>query len=374
MHRRTALTAAVGLALAACAFELPALEGGSHVIELQFVPAGAFRPSDGREMPVDAWRIDAASASRVIERFRQRKTPPVIDYEHQTLNKEANGQPAPAAAFIKDLVWREGRGLFAVAELTQRASDLIGAKEYRYFSPVFTFDKQTGTVLEVLMGALTNSPAIDGMEPLALRAAATFGIASTQEDHSMNKLLAAMIAAFGLEQTATEDQAIAALTAIGPIKDLSASLASVRKALELDDKADGAALVAACTQLKAASADPAKFAPVSVVTQLQGQVATLTARLQEDEVTKLIEPALADGRLLAGEQEAWARELGKKDIAALTSFLKTAQPIAALGGTQTKGKKPEGGADGALSADELAVCSRMGLTVEQFKAGATAQA
>jgi len=374
MHRRTALTAAVGLALAACAFELPALEGGNHVVELQFVPAGAFRPSDGREMPVDAWRIDAASATRVIERFRQRKTPPVIDYEHQTLNKEANGQPAPAAAFIKDLVWREGRGLFAVAELTQRASDLIGAKEYRYFSPVFTFDKQTGTVLEVLMGALTNSPAIDGMEPLALRAAATFGIASTQEDHSMNPLLKALITAFGLEQTATEDQAIAALTALGPIKDLTQSLSEVRTALGVDDKANGAAMVAACTQLKAASVDPAKFAPIGVVSQLQGQVAVLTARLHEDEVNKLIEPALADGRLLPGEQEAWAREHGKKDIASLTTFLKNAKPIAALGGTQTKGKKPEGGGDGALSADELAVCSHMGLTAEQFKAGATAQA
>ncbi len=169
------LTSGVGVSLAACAFKLPTLAVGSRVASMQLTPAGAFLPSDGRKMDVPHWRVDAAIAARVIATFKQRANPPVVDYEHQTLNKEKNGQPAPAAGWITDIQWREGSGLWADVELTERAADLVRADEYRYVSPVFRFDAKTGDVLSVEMAAITNNPAIDGMEPLALRAAATFG-------------------------------------------------------------------------------------------------------------------------------------------------------------------------------------------------------
>ncbi|MGC4077277.1 MAG: phage protease [Rubrivivax sp.] len=157
--------------IGACSFAL-AKAGDSDRIEIQVTPAGRFKPNDGRKIPVDAWHIDSTIATRVIDRFNARKTPLVIDYEHQTLRKETNGQPAPAAAWFKSLQWREGQGLFATAELTARAKAAIDAKEYLYFSPVFLFDPSTGDVTEVLMGAFTNYPAIDGMKPLSLDAVA----------------------------------------------------------------------------------------------------------------------------------------------------------------------------------------------------------
>ncbi|MCL8054463.1 phage protease, partial [Pseudomonas aeruginosa] len=80
---------------------------------------------DGRPMDVPGWRIDAASAAAVIERARSRKTPPVLDYEHQTLKKEQNGQPAPAAGRFLDFEWREGSGLWGRVEYTARAAKLI---------------------------------------------------------------------------------------------------------------------------------------------------------------------------------------------------------------------------------------------------------
>ncbi|HCE8163099.1 TPA: protease, partial [Pseudomonas aeruginosa] len=160
------------VAIAACSFQLPQLEDGSAWI--QVTPAGEFRPTDGRPMDVPAWRIDAASAAAVIDRARARKTPPVLDYEHQTLKKEENGQPAPAAGRFLDFEWREGSGLWGRVEYTARAARMIEDGEYLYFSPVFSYAPD-GTVLSILMGAITNDPAIDGMEPLARRAAATFG-------------------------------------------------------------------------------------------------------------------------------------------------------------------------------------------------------
>lgn len=166
-HART--PSSVGM-LAMCSVELPRLQADAGMVDIQLTPQGEFRPRDGRKMVVPSWRIDATIAARVIERFQARTNPLVVDYEHQTLHKEANGQPAPAAAWVLSLQWREGSGLWATAQLTPRAADLIRAGEYRFISPVFRFDPATGEVISIEMVALTNNPAIDGMAPLALQA------------------------------------------------------------------------------------------------------------------------------------------------------------------------------------------------------------
>jgi phage I-like protein len=359
----------LAIALAACSFALPSALDEKNMTWLQVTPAGKFRPTDGREIPVPHWHIDAAVASKVIERFQAKATARVIDYEHQTLLKEENGQPAPAAGWFRALEWREGQGLFAQVELTQRAADYIAQGEYRYFSPVFLFHPKTGEVLDIQMGALTNNPALDGMEALSLRAAATFGL-TQEEEPAVNPLLTAVLAMLCLANSTTEDQAIAALTAH------AADLAALRKALGIDDEnATGTALVAACTGLKAKAApDPAKFVPVDVLTQVQGEVAALTSRLRErdeQDTNALIDAALEDGRLLK-QMEGWARDLGKSNRAALTSYLDAATPLAALGGSQSGGRQPEIDSKTGLSTEELAVCTAMGLTAEQFIAAKAA--
>lgn len=140
--------------------------------EVQLLPAGHFRALDGRpnNVPDRNWYIDAAIANRVIAAARARTNPFVIDYEHQTLNAEKNGRPAPAAGWWQNanMEWRDGQGLFAVnVEWTDKARAMIAAGEYKFFSPVFKYDKQSGAVTEILMGAVTNFPALDGMEALA---------------------------------------------------------------------------------------------------------------------------------------------------------------------------------------------------------------
>lgn len=354
------------IALAACAFALPQPAEGDS-IQVQLIPAGNFRPDDGRELKVDHWHIDHAVASRLIDRFAARKNPRVLDYEHQTLNKETNGQPAPAAGWITALTWRDGAGLFGTVQLTARAKAAIAAGEYRYISPVFSYDASTGDVLDLQMAALTNNPAIDGMQPLELRAAATFGI--TTEESPMNKLLLALCTALALDAgTTTEDQAIAALTAHFKAD----PLAGVRKSLGVAEDAKPEAIVAACTAIKAkadaaADADPAKFVPVAQFETVKTELAALTAKQRDGEVSVLVETGLADGRLLPAQKD-WATSLGKKDIAALTAYLASAQPIAALTGSQTGGRAPEktDANPHALTAAELAVCSATGITPEAF--------
>lgn len=372
------------VAIAACTFAVQAAGAGEGLLRrVQFLPAGSFRSGDTRPEDVPAWRIDAASAALVMERFNARlaRKPIVVDYEHQTLHKEKNGQPAPAAGWPKTLEWVEGEGLFGMVEMTARAAAAIDGKEYCYFSPVFAYSKVDGTVLEILMGALTNDPGIERMQPLSLMAAATAAFLPSldyPQEHPVNPLLKALAEALGLPETTTEEAATAALTAIGPLQALQARAGvatAACTALQLPADASADAITAACTSLRAAQADPARFVPVEAVAALQGQIAALTARQQAADVDALLKPALADGRLLPA-MEGWARELGKSNVAALTAYLAAAQPIAALTGTQTQGLPPSGTAkgDAQLSADELAVCTAMGLTPEQYKAGAVATA
>nr|WP_282977345.1 phage protease [Pseudomonas aeruginosa] len=118
-------------------------------------------------------------------------------------------------------------------EYTARAAKLIEDGEYLYFSPVFSYAPD-GTVLSILMGAMTNDPAIDGLEPLARRAAATFGLYNPDEETPVDELLKAIIAALSLKEGTTEAEAIAALTALKPALDAQATnLAKLRETLGL---------------------------------------------------------------------------------------------------------------------------------------------
>lgn len=190
----------------------------------------------------------------------------------------------------------------------------------------------------------------------------------------MNPLLAALLAALGLPATTTEEAATAALSAVGPIAPLKAQAEAARTALGLAADATPDAVVAACSSLRtAATPDPAKFVPAALVTGLQNQLAALTAQVNTGEAGRQIEAALADGRLQAGEMETYARQLAKDSgIAALSGFLGVLKPNPALATTQTGGKPPAGVDTGGqgLNTDELAVCSAMGLTPEQYKAAA----
>lgn len=356
----------VAIALAACAFALP-LPAGDGLAEWQLTPAGHFKPSDGRPLPVPSWYIDAAVASRVIARRQAKKNDLVIDYEHQTLNKEENGQPAPAAAWIKELFWVEGKGLHARVQLTARARQEIADGQYKYLSPVFTFDKRSGEVLDIQMAAVTNFPAIDGMDPLVARAAATFGITDL-EHPDVNPLLKAILAALGLPDTTPEAEAIAACGAL--------NLQALRDELGLAATATTPEMVAACTSLKAqpktAAPDPAQFVPVAALQQVQGELAALTAKIGKGEVDRLVEEGIGSGKIIKGEHEKWARSL---DVAALTAYLGAAAPIAALTTTQTGGQAPAAGVDEhGLTEAERAVCTATGVSFRDFAANRPKQA
>lgn len=320
--------------------------------EIQLLPAGVFRSADGSGRPADiaGWKLDALTAARVMQAAAARETPFVIDYEHQTLLAEKNGQPAPAAGWFHgtNLEWRDGQGLFATeVEWTARARSMIGDGEYKFLSPVFAFDDKTGAVQALRMAALTNNPGLDGMSAVALSA---FFHHPSEEENPVNEMLKKLLAALGLPEDASEETAISAVA-------------------ELKSKADKAgAAQSEVAALKAAAPhtafDPAKFVPIEAAQQMHGQIAALTAKIEGGERDALIEAGLADGRLNPALAD-WAKG---QSIASLTGFLDKATPHAALKGMQSQGKHPDGHANQSTDAD-LAVMKALGLSADEFAKG-----
>lgn len=342
-----ALGAASRHCLAACALRVRPGEG-----KVRLIPAGEFTAPRGAMAGAGPWRLTPAAAARIIALNQSRSADILIDYEHQVLLSESNGLPVPAAGWInpQSLEFRadgEEPGLYGEVRWVGDAPALIERDQYRYLSPVFPYDEVTGEPLDLLHVALTNFPAID--EPLVAALSARYPNHrfNPQETPEMD-LLKKLLEALGLADTASEAEALAGVAA-------------------LKTAADGAEAQIAALKAKqppAAEPDPAKFVPVEAMQAMQAQLAALAARVNDDEAGRLIEAAIAEGKLLETQRD-WATKLGTSDIAALRAYVDSAPAIAALRGMQSGGES--GGEGGkALSAAELAVCKAMGMSPDEY--------
>jgi len=116
--------------------------------------------------------VDDESARLAVAAFDEQGIDLPIDYEHQTLGgtySSPSGQ-APAAGWIKRLFAESGVGLMAEIEWTPQGRERLAAKEYRYLSPVAIIRKTDRKLVALHSAALTNKPAIVGMEPIVHRA------------------------------------------------------------------------------------------------------------------------------------------------------------------------------------------------------------
>lgn len=295
-------------------------ESGNPLPLVQLLPAGLFRARDGRPQSdhpqLTDWLCDAQTAAVLIARFAQDGLPLLIDYEHQTLLAEDNGKPAPASGWGGNLQWVEGEGLFAEVEWTAAAKEMIRAGEYKFLSPVFIYDLQTGRVSKILHAALTNYPALTDLRPVAAR-----------------------------HHTSNQDDPM-------PLKPETTQLLGVAEAASADDI--HTAVVALKAKADNANPDPAKFVPISALESVKQELAALKARQQQADVDALIEEGKASGKLLPA-QEAWARELGNQSATSLRSYLDSTPAIAALKGNQTNGKPPADAAAALTDAEREAV-------------------
>lgn len=130
------------------------------------IPAGRFEAPRGAMAGAGPWNLTQEGAARIIARNASRQADILVDYEHQLLNSKDNGKEVPAAGWInpRSLTWvEEGTqpGLYGAVQWTAKALEMIAADQYRYLSPVFSYDKATGEPTDLLNVALTNFPAVE---------------------------------------------------------------------------------------------------------------------------------------------------------------------------------------------------------------------
>ena len=121
---------------------------------IELLPAGPdIQGRDGRK-----WRLN--NPQSLVDAFNQRALPLVVDYEHSTEINAANGGEAPAAGWVENLEVRNDGSVWGKVEWTQKASNSILSKEYRFISPAFNHIKD-GEITRLSSAALTNKPNLD---------------------------------------------------------------------------------------------------------------------------------------------------------------------------------------------------------------------
>lgn len=180
----------------------------------------------------------------------------------------------------------------------------------------------------------------------------------------LDELLERLRYLFNLPTLATIDDIVAEMD---KAKSLLAAQPAATSMLDLLDSqaAEVAALSAQLADVPG-EPDPSQYAPIAVVTELRGKLAALSGDSLELQVAKLIDEGIASGKILGEAEKDWATKLGKKDLAALSSYLESATGIAALSGMQTDSVDVPKTEVAALSADQKQVCKNMGITEEAY--------
>ena len=120
--------------------------------ELMLVPPGVvITGRDGR-----SW--NNANPQGIVDYFVKRGVDLPFDVEHASELKAPQGEPAPAAAWVKGLEVREGGAIYGRIEWTPKGRNMVLNREYRYYSPVFLYDKSNFILRGLASVGLTNQP------------------------------------------------------------------------------------------------------------------------------------------------------------------------------------------------------------------------
>lgn len=328
------------LALAIHSMDLPDQVGEWF----HLIPSGTFVGRDGRGPYTLA-------PERVLAAYAARGADLCVDYDHQTLTAKDKQGAVPASGWIKALELRED-GIWGRIEWTDTAAAALEKKEYRYLSPVFSFDPKTGAVVRLDGAGLTNDP------NLHLQAAA-----SRQGDNSMEELLERLRWLLNLPITATADEIKAQLDKLK--EQITAGQADCAAMSQLLGLPAGTALPEIATAVHARisqAPDPAKWVAIGEYERVANALAQSTADQKTTAVDQAVQAAMAAGKV-APSMEGWARDYASRDLASFTAYVAKAPAIVSH---STLLPTPPAGALPTLTPEQEAVAQACGLTKEAF--------
>jgi phage I-like protein len=314
-----------GCALPSAAAQATDRAGGAAPEWIELLPAGEFHGRDGR----GPFRLE--QPDQVIAATRTLEMDVPIDYDHATDFAAPEGRPAPAAGWIRELTVRDG-AIWGRVEWTARAAAAIAAHEYRYVSPVFQFDPNTGRVTRLLRAGLTNNP------NLYLTAIAATDIrAARNEVQTMEEFLAKARELLALGPDATVDQ-------------ITAALAQVADAGRRAEAAAHSRLV-----------DPALYVAIGEFQEALTELNALRAERVRERAAAAVDEAMRAGKLVPAQRE-WAIAYCAADAKGFAAFV-ARQPSILGGGADASFDLagPAREAHPRLSETELAICAQLGV-------------
>lgn len=336
---------------------------------VQLLPDGYFKAKDGRPFDVvgGQWLMDSLAYELISDAASRRKNPFHFDYEHQTLNAEFNGQPAPASGWFRQMEYIEDEGLFALdVDWSEKAANFIANKEYKFVSAVFAYDLNTGRILEILHAALTNDPALDGMNAIeALKNSKIFNTPKkAQGEASMNaakKLLASLGVDINSDADITDDDYDRASVA------LKALQTKADQAGQLEKDLNTAQQNVASLKASAGKPDMTQFVSKQAYDELGTAYAALKNGSDENGIEQLLKDNSA--KIYGQADRDYLENVGKQHgVAALKAALEPRVAIAALTSTQTAGKKPaDNPNDSSITAEDKQMADMMGVSKEDLE-------
>ena len=244
---------------------------------VHMLPApGVVRGRDGR-----TWRLgDLAELIRATNTKIGHDLP--VDYEHQTEHATTNGQPAPAAGWMKELQSRAD-GLWARVEWTAKAAAHLADKEYRFISSVFVYTQAENTIRYLVSAGLTNVP------NLTLKALARAENGDTMDEMTELRGLLALDAGAGLPEVVT----------------------SVRSLVELRQAAN--------------RPDPSKFVPMELFQQTVRELNSRCQGMTEDMAEAHVQDQISRAKMLPFLKD-WGVALCTRDRPLFDSFIANTGP------------------------------------------------
>lgn len=235
---------------------------------VQLFPAGPeIKARDGR-----TWTLPNPDV--LLSAFAAHQADPPFDIEHATEIRAPRGEDAPAQGWIKELQVRPDRTVWARVEWNDAGKAAIAGKQYRYVSPAFRHTA-AGEIFAVSSAALVTKPA------LVMPALAGQGRDNPNDNQEPDmSLLARIVGALGLAASASEDDAVAAITS-------QVSLAS-------------------------ATRDPARFVPaadhqlaLTRATTAEASLAALDTAAKTAAAEGAVDAAIAEGKIAPASREHW---------------------------------------------------------------------
>lgn len=315
---------------------------------LQLLPATSFSGADGRG-PYAAPDGDA-----LVARFQAAGRRLPVDENHSIDLAGKQGHPSPARGWIVELQARED-GVWGKVEWTEAGRALVKGKDYGFISPVFFHSKskpyRIGSIERV---ALTNDPNLPFLKSL-----------HSKEDHTM---LEELRKALDLPETADEAAVMAAVKAAHSASTShTALMARVAEAAGVPATTGADDLVKAVQSRGSSSATDAENADLRAqVKSLNSRLETLVTSTTKDKAETVIDAAIAATKIVPTLRDHFiARHM--KDPAEVEKEI-ALMPALNAGGLGNR--QPE--KDGTATSEELNVAAMMGVDPEAFKAQHTA--